>query len=136
MNLWKILSVALGGAMGASIRYMVTLWSLERLGSGYPYGTLMVNLVGCLMIGTLSVIVGALPGHEWLKALLVTGFLGALTTFSTFAHETWADLEAGRLLVPALNVVISVILGFALVALGLRLGRGLLMLTGGGPVSE
>jgi CrcB protein len=134
VTLLKLASVALGGAVGAMLRYAVSLWAAERLGTAFPFGTLIVNLAGCLLIGMLSVVVGALPGHDWTKALLVTGFLGALTTFSTFAFETWSEIEAGRWVVPAVNVGVSCVAGLALVALGLRAGRWIVAaLAGGSP---
>lgn len=129
----KLIFVATGGALGAVSRYAVALWATSRLPPSFPWGTLMVNLLGCLLIGLLAVAVGALPlsQQEHLKPLVLTGFLGALTTFSTFCFESWRDIEAGRLLVPAVNIVGSCLVGLLLVALGLRLGRLLLAVVTG-----
>jgi CrcB protein len=125
----KILCVAAGGALGAISRYAVGLWAAARLGQFFPWGTFIVNLSGCALIGLLAVIVGALPDHGYLRPLIVTGFLGALTTFSTFCFESWEKIERGELLLPALNIIGSCLAGLVLVWLGLRLGRLLLTWT-------
>ena len=126
----KLIFVALGGAFGALVRFGVSTWTLARWGTGFPWGTLIVNLVGCLLIGLASVIVGALPHNDQLKPLIITGFLGALTTFSTFGLESWHHLEEGRLWMAAINVVGSCIAGLGLVYLGLRIGRYLTSFNG------
>jgi fluoride exporter len=128
----KLLCVAGGGAFGALARFGISTWVMSRFGAAFPWGTLAVNLIGCLLIGLFSTLLGAWPGQEQLKPLVITGFLGAMTTFSTFSLESWQHLEQGRVMVAATNIIVSCVLGLALVALGLRLGRALLSLSGNG----
>ena len=111
--------VAVGGATGAVCRWAVSL-ALPHAASGFPLGTLLVYVLGCLALGGL---VGALPDAHWLRPLLGTGFLGGFTTFSTFA------LETDRLLVhapavAALYAGLSLLLGLPAAAVGLRLAAG------------
>jgi len=80
-------AVAVGGAVGASLRYLVETWSVKRWGTGWPWGTWAVNVLGSLILGAAigGVLVGDMP--RWLSLLLATGFCGALTTFSSFALQ-------------------------------------------------
>ena len=122
MSPW--IAIAIGGACGALARYSVTL-GLQRLaGSGYPWGTLVVNLLGCLLLGMLSqwVISNNSLSDVYQKALGV-GFLGAMTTFSTFALETVRLLENQRPGAALANVGMNLIVGLAAVWLGIALVR-------------
>lgn len=87
MNLATLAAVALGGACGAVLRYLVDLWAVARLGPRWPWGTFLVNIGGSLVLGILlgTVLVTELP--QWWITLLATGFCGALTTFSGFALQ-------------------------------------------------
>lgn len=120
------LAIALGGAVGALLRFAVSSAVYRRLGRGFPYGTLAVNLIGAFLFGLW---VEALPferllGLPW-RALLLTGALGAFTTFSTFALETLLLIEQGRLLGALANVALSTGLGLLAVFWGLLAGRAL-----------
>lgn len=86
--------VALGGAVGSMGRYAVQTWG-ATLTPGFPLGTLIVNLVGCFVIGALWPLLDRLPPA--VKPLVAAGFLGGLTTMSSFAAEVMAMLQAGRL---------------------------------------
>lgn len=119
----KLLCVAIGGAIGAVIRYLVGLWASQKLGSEFPWGTFIVNLTGCFFIGILVVLTTASPLNEYLKPLLIVGFLGALTTFSTFCFESFVELEKGNFFIPSMNIIGSCIAGLFFVFLGLRIGR-------------
>ncbi|MCA0174713.1 MAG: fluoride efflux transporter CrcB [Proteobacteria bacterium] len=115
MTAW--LAVALGGALGALARWRVSL-ALNPLGStALPLGTLAVNCVGGLLVGAL---VWRLTQHpsEGLRLLLVTGFLGGLTTFSTFSAESLALLQAGRPAAALLHTAAHVLGALACAALG------------------
>lgn len=121
------LAVAAGGAVGALGRYLLSGWLTSILGRGFPWGTFGVNLLGCCLIGALYVwITQELRLAPIWQALLVAGFTGAFTTFSTFALEALTLLESGRALVAVLYVGASLMLGMAGVALGMRIARAFL----------
>lgn len=91
----KILVVALGGGIGSVARYLISLWAAERFGSDFPYGTLIVNVVGCFIIGAFLVLVTerTIASPYW-RLVIAVGFLGGLTIhFSSFGYETLRLLE-------------------------------------------
>ncbi|MFN3596877.1 MAG: fluoride efflux transporter CrcB [Rubricoccaceae bacterium] len=116
-----LLLVSLGGALGTAARYGVGLAMLRLFGPGLPWGTWAVNAVGCFLIGA------ALPAFAEPEAgrrlLLVVGFLGGFTTFSTFSADTYTLLVAGRTGWAVANAVGSVVVGLGAVWLGLTVGR-------------
>lgn len=110
--------------MGAVFRYLVSNGVYQWLGRGFPWGTLVVNVMGSLLMGVLFVLLTerlALDGF-W-KAFLMVGFLGAFTTFSTFSLETLQLIEEGALLRALLNVVGSVVLCVVAAWGGVAMGR-------------
>lgn len=118
--------VALGGALGAICRYAINLLAQRYLVSPY-WGTLLANILGCLVIGLafrLFTVHASTPGTmpESLRLLVITGLLGALTTFSTFSLETIHLAQHGRWGMAALNVVLSVVICLVAVLAGLTLG--------------
>lgn len=115
----SILLVAAGSALGGVLRYLVSLMSPSCLSGSFPTSTLLVNLLGCLLVGMLWGLLSRLGLAEsgW-SLLLLTGVAGGFTTFSTFARESLMMLEAGSIGWLLLYVVTSVVLGIALVALG------------------
>ncbi len=120
---YQWLVVMLGGSLGAASRYGIGLLTARLWSTGFPYGTLVVNLVGCFIIGLLF----ALADRSRLlspdvRLLLITGYLGALTTFSSFSVETINAARAGLLMQAVINVLINNIGGLTLTYLGLRLG--------------
>lgn len=120
----KIFLVMAGGSLGALTRYGVTLLAANLFGAKFPWGTLIVNLVGCFIIGFLFSI-----GERTnlvtpsIRLFFMTGFLGALTTFSTFALETVNSVNASVPLIATANLLANNVLGIALVFVGLWLGR-------------
>jgi CrcB protein len=116
------LAVAAGGLVGAPARYLLDQLVTRRAGPALPWGTLVINVSGSLLLGFLTglTLAGHLPPAG--KALLGTGFCGAYTTYSTFAFETVRLLENGRLLSAAANVLVSVLAGLAAAAAGLAVG--------------
>ena len=115
--------VMCGGSLGAASRYGVGLLSAKIWGTSFPWGTLIVNLVGCFFIGLLF---GLADSVRFLtpdmRLLLVTGYLGALTTFSTFCLETVTAGRAGLRLQPLTNILINNTGGLALTFFGIWLG--------------
>ena len=107
------LMIALGGAAGAIARYEVTNLIQHRTHVGFPYGTFVVNITGCLIIGLAIGLLdeGIITNPNW-RLLLVTGFVGAYTTFSTFEAETFNLIKAGTVAIALANVVGSVVVGF------------------------
>jgi fluoride exporter len=120
----KYLWIALGGALGAIARYLVGLWVYERMGTRFPYGTFLINMSGCFIIGfTLTVLddhIGLAPA--WRLAIPI-GFVGAYTTFSTFEYETLRLAQHGQAATGMLYVALSLVLGFGAVWLGTMAGK-------------
>jgi CrcB protein len=118
------LAVALGGALGALSRYGLDRAIERRAVSLFPWSTFAVNVTGCLAVGFLiAALVDRHHAPAWLRAGLVLGFVGAYTTFSTFAQETLDLVEERHVALALANAVGSVGLGLAAVALGAALGR-------------
>lgn len=109
-----VLLVALGAAIGAPARYLVDRFLRSRLGSGFPWGTLLVNVVGSFALGFLA----ALPADPEAAALFGTGFCGALTTYSTFSYETLRLMRAGARVRALAYVLASVACGVAAAVAG------------------
>jgi len=121
----KILLVMAGGCVGALSRYAVSLLAAQLFGTRFPWGTLIVNLSGCFLIGLSFAWAdrGLNIMNPSVRLFFVTGYLGALTTFSTFALETANSMRAGTHLVWIANFLSNNLLGGALVFLGMLVGR-------------
>ena len=114
-----VLLVALGGACGAVVRYAVNFWCLHALGPKFPWGTLVVNVAGCFLLGWLVQVANSWPAvSQSVQLGLATGFLGALTTFSTFGVQTLQLWQRSAFL-GLLNVAGNGALGIAAAALGI-----------------
>ncbi|GAC1491520.1 MAG: hypothetical protein NVS1B1_09160 [Candidatus Limnocylindrales bacterium] len=116
--------VGLGGFLGAVARYLVDGWIAERAGTTFPFGTLLVNLSGAFLLGLLYALTverGLLP--EAIRPPVFIGFIGAYTTFSTLALESWRLIESGSYGLGIANLVGSIVLGIVAVVAGLALGR-------------
>jgi len=118
--------VMLGGSLGALSRYLVALATVACLGTGFPWGTLLVNLGGCFFIGlAMSLAERSFIVGPSVRVFFVTGYLGALTTFSTYAMESVAAAKAGMFRLVLVNVVLNNLVGVVLVLVGWRVGRWL-----------
>lgn len=114
---------ALGGALGALARWGVAT-ALPHSPGGWPWATLLVNVTGCLLIGVLlAVLLARYPSSPWLRPFLATGVLGGYTTYSTFAVDTIALVDAGRPVLAVGYVLASVLGGVLAVVAGLLIGR-------------
>lgn len=120
-----LLYVAVGGAIGASARYMVSIGSGRIFGLDFPYGTLLVNVAGSLLMGVLAgVLARTLPEHQHeMRAFIGVGILGGFTTFSAFSLDAWLLLEQGRVSAGAGYIAASVILSIMALIGGLMLVR-------------
>ena len=127
-RMWqKLLIVGLGGFIGANARYLTSEWAYNRWGPGFPWGTLLVNVIGAFVLGlfaTLSLSLSWRP--EW-RLFIAIGFVGAFTTFSTFEYESIQLIaEGGRYREAAINLFGSVVVGFGAAWAGIVLARLLL----------
>jgi CrcB protein len=106
----QLLMVGAGGATGAIGRYLLSSWIYSLTGRAFPWGTLAINLLGSLLMGFLSVwLLERITVSDEMRALLMVGFLGAFTTFSTFSLETLLLLEEGAVARAGVNIAASVI---------------------------
>jgi len=123
----SVLIVAGGGALGAATRYLVYVAAGHLLGAGFPFRTLIVNVVGSFAMGALTEVMAlAWSASGQVRLFLAVGFLGAFTTFSTFSLDFAVLYERGRFLLCALYVTISMVLSIAALFAGLWLFRRLL----------
>ena len=121
-----VISIAAFGAVGCLVRYWLSGWVYDIAGRNFPYGTMAVNLLGSFCIGfimELSLRSTLIPSN--LRTGLAIGFLGGLTTFSTFSYETFKLLEDGELLLAAGNVLISVLVCLLFTWLGIVAAKAL-----------
>ena len=117
-----VLGIAVGGALGALARYGLDEWIGRRTGA-FPWGILVVNVTGAFLIGVAVEALEQRFEEGWVRAAVVTGFLGAYTTFSTLSLDTYRLLDRGDLGQALLNSVGSLALGLVAVWVGLRVGR-------------
>jgi fluoride exporter len=115
----NIFLIGIGGFIGAVARYGMAVWVGQRWGRSFPLGTFIINVTGSFLIGLLMTLFTEryMVNPQW-RLLMVVGFLGAYTTFSTFEYETGALLKDGEWLIAGMNVVFSVVVGFAALKLG------------------
>lgn len=118
--------IAIGGAAGALARQVVAVAIQSRIPSTFPWGTFVVNVSGCFVMGIVaSVLLDRLTSSIGMRYLLAVGFLGAYTTFSTFELETFRAVTARAWLVGSANVAGSVAAGYCALWAGVVLGRQL-----------
>jgi CrcB protein len=119
-----VVSVAVGGALGAVSRYGLDRVIEQRSESSFPWSTFVINVTGCLLVGFLiAALVDRRSAPEWVRAGLVVGLCGGYTTFSTFGQETLDLIEADEVVLAVLNVCASVVVGVLAVLAGAWLAR-------------
>jgi fluoride exporter len=119
MLLW----VMIAGGLGSGARYLVGRSALATFGGSFPYGTLIVNLVGCFALG---IVVQIASSGEWspeLRATIAVGFLGGFTTYSSFNQETLMLVSSGAIGAAGLNVALTLAGGLAAATLGMFAAR-------------
>jgi len=122
----QLFAIAAGGALGSVLRYGLSTWVHSVVGRGFPYGTLAVNVLGCLAMGFLFVLLVERMGENTiLRAGLLIGVLGGFTTFSAFSIETFNLIEQGAVAKAAGNMAASLILCIGATWLGVILARQL-----------
>lgn len=120
----NILVVAAGGSIGAVSRYLVSTWAAERFGASFPYGTLIVNVVGCFIIGIfMTMTTERFIINPYWRLLITVGFVGGLTTFSSFSYETFRLLEDADMMMAFYNIALNLALGFFATWLGIGAAR-------------
>jgi CrcB protein len=123
----RVLLIGFAGALGTITRYLVGLWAGRFFGAGFPYGTLIVNVVGCFLIALISeTALRTTLISPTLRLTLTTGFMGGLTTYSTFNYETTSFLRERALAASVVNVAATLIGCFIAGLLGLALARRVL----------
>jgi CrcB protein len=120
----KYLLILLGGGTGSLARYLAGTAIMSRFGSRFPLGTMVINVTGSFLIGLIMTLLTERlqPNTNW-RPLLVIGFLGGYTTFSSFEWETYSVIRDGSFWLGFLNVIGSVTMGYAAVWLGALLAR-------------
>ena len=124
MELDKVFCVSVGAVVGANARYLLGAWAAERFGTTFPYGTLIINLTGSLILGFFLALATerALIDPRY-RLLIAVGFCGSYTTFSTYTYESITLMLSGSWTLGLLNLLGSTVLGLGAVGLGILLGR-------------
>jgi CrcB protein len=124
MGLMNILLVFIGGGLGAAARYTLQGAVYRFTGASFPFGTIVVNVLGCFLIGLLmSSLEERFLASPSLRIFLTIGILGGFTTFSSFSYETMVLLREGDVLAGGLNIIASMVICLGATWLGLGLGR-------------
>jgi CrcB protein len=121
----KLLVLSVGGTFGVNSRYWLGVWMNRWASPQFPWATVVINVSGSFAIGFLTVALARWLSHPNIRLLLITGFLGGYTTFSTFEYDTLVLWERGESRLMAANVLGSVVAGLAAVWLGTVLARAL-----------
>jgi CrcB protein len=125
---WRSASyVAAGGALGSVARWLIQTWTAARFGSGFPWGTLGINILGSFLIGLVAAfaLTGAFGISSDARIFLAVGFCGGFTTFSSFSLETLGLLQRGQPLAAGAYILSSVVIGLIAASAGYMLARAL-----------
>jgi CrcB protein len=128
-NWGKILVLSLGGVAGVNSRYWLGVWINRWASSQFPWATFSINVSGAFAIGFLTALLARWSPHSYLRLLILVGFLGGYTTFSTFAFESVTLWQRGEWVFSLANMAGSVLAGCAAVVLGAALAQGIVQPT-------
>lgn len=122
----NLIAVAVGGALGALSRYGLGLWISNKWNHGFPLHTFIINITGAFLLGFINIILLERYAFNpiWRIGIGV-GFLGAFTTFSTFGYEVFTLIQEGNIYTAMLYTVLSILVGFTGVAIGIGLARSI-----------
>ncbi|TLN23038.1 fluoride efflux transporter CrcB [bacterium] len=120
----KFILISTGAVLGANLRYWVGDWAAQKWGAAFPYGTLLINATGSLLLGFLMTLIAErlVVDPRW-RLFFAVGFLGAYTTFSTYMFESFSLIDQGRWLPGLMNLLGSAALGIVAVGAGIYLGK-------------
>ena len=122
----RLFWICFAGALGTGARYLIGLWAGQRLGTSFPYGTLIVNVGGCFLLAAiLQAALNMAAFSPTLRLALTTGLMGGLTTYSSFAYETTRLAQDGAVGAAFMNFGLTTLACFGAVLLGLALGQRL-----------
>ncbi|EGT4145571.1 fluoride efflux transporter CrcB [Clostridium perfringens] len=118
------LIVGLGGFLGASLRYIISIFAAKNFGGTFPYGTLIANILGALLIGfIMEFSMDSVLISSNMKLFLTTGIMGGLTTFSTFSYETVSMLTSGNVTLGIENITLNLGCSLLFVVIGQKLAK-------------
>ena len=121
----RLFWICVAGGAGSGARYLVGLWAAQRLGSAFLYGTLIVNVAGCFLIAALMHAAVMFGWSPTVRAAIAIGFLGGFTTYSAFNYETMRLIEEGATATASINVIATLVGGWAAGWMGLAIARHL-----------
>jgi CrcB protein len=122
----RFLWICLAGAAGTGARYLIALWAAQRFGSSFPFGTLIVNLAGCFGIAAVMHAASTLSLSPTVRSAITIGFIGGLTTYSSFNYETTRLMEEGATGAAILNAMATIVGALAAGWLGMVCARQLI----------
>ena len=122
----RLFWICFAGAAGTAARYLIGLWAARQFGPGFPYGTMVVNLTGCFLIGGVIHIATAQSWPDTARLMLTVGFLGGFTTYSSFNHETMQLAASGAVGAALTNAAVTLLGGLVAGWLGIVVSSALL----------
>lgn len=119
----KILAVSLGGVAGVNARYWLSVYITNRLGGEFPYATFLINVSGSFLIGLLATLFGRWSAHPYVGLVVIVGFLGGYTTFSSYEFEAYTLLDRRAIIPAVVYMAGSVACGFLAAVFGVHLAH-------------